>query len=98
MQMAELAQPEIEAAGRVQAALSNACGAYVRAVLAANGVSQHFAAQLGADDVPAPKPAPDGLLMCCSTLAVDPAQVIFPPVFLRRERDCEREREWTLVE
>ena len=55
--------------------MSNACGAYVRAVLDTNGAAHHFAAQLGADEVPAPKPAPDGLLMCCSTLAVDPTLV-----------------------
>eukprot|EP00697_Spironema_sp_BW2_P003493 gnl/Spiro4/14640_TR7885_c0_g1_i1.p1 gnl/Spiro4/14640_TR7885_c0_g1~~gnl/Spiro4/14640_TR7885_c0_g1_i1.p1 ORF type:complete len:232 (+),score=41.66 gnl/Spiro4/14640_TR7885_c0_g1_i1:108-803(+) len=43
-------------------ALSNACGAYVRTVLQRTGVEEHFAVACGADDVPAPKPYPDGLL------------------------------------
>jgi beta-phosphoglucomutase-like phosphatase (HAD superfamily) len=72
---------ELAAAGRTQAAVSNACGAYVRAVVHTNGVAEHFAVQLGADEVPAPKPAPDGLLMCCSTLAVDPTLVRARPSF-----------------
>jgi len=49
-------------------ALSNACGAYVRAVLAANNVDHIFEVQLGADDVAAPKPHPDGLLKLVSLL------------------------------
>ncbi|KAK3272521.1 hypothetical protein CYMTET_19190 [Cymbomonas tetramitiformis] len=58
-------------------ALSNACGAYVVAVLAANGVSDVFHPQLGADDVPMPKPAPDGLLQCCQMVDAAPSECIY---------------------
>lgn len=58
-------------------ALSNACGAYVRAVLKENRVHDLFRVQLGADEVPAPKPHPHGLLQCCEALNVDPRQCIY---------------------
>ena len=59
-------------------ALSNACGSYVRAVLAANNVSKMFEVQLGADEVPASKPNPDGLLMICRLMGdVNPANCIY---------------------
>ena len=55
-------------------ALSNACGEYVREVLSANGVSGSFEVQLGADEVPAAKPAPDGLLQCADALGLSPSE------------------------
>lgn len=67
---------EVAASACAQAAVSNACGEYVRAVLATNQVSNGFSIQLGADEVPAPKPAPDGLLMCCEALGLEPSQVL----------------------
>ena len=52
--------------------LSNACGEYAREVCAANGDAGAALARwdcvFGADDVPAPKPAPDGLHACIQTL------------------------------
>mmetsp|Transcript_29535 Transcript_29535/g.56765 ORF Transcript_29535/g.56765 Transcript_29535/m.56765 type:complete len:240 (+) Transcript_29535:248-967(+) len=68
---------EVAASACAQAAVSNACGEYVRAVLATNQVSNGFSIQLGADEVPAPKPAPDGLLMCCEALGLEPSQVVY---------------------
>ena len=32
---------------------------------------------LGADEVPAAKPAADGLLLCCERLGVDPASSVY---------------------
>ena len=60
-----------------QGALSNACGAYVRAVLLVNGVTDDFAIGLGADEVPAAKPSGDGLLQLCKSLQIDPSQCIY---------------------
>lgn len=66
-------------AGHPQGALSNACGAYVRAVMTANELDEApppdmrmalFRVALGADEVPKAKPDPDGLLMCCEKLGV----------------------------
>ena len=53
-------------------ALSNACGAYVRAVVRANRLEKYFSAevQLGADDVPAAKPRPEGLLHLCASMGL----------------------------
>eukprot|EP01038_Epipyxis_sp_PR26KG_P007750 gene7750-10528_t len=59
------------------AALSNACGAYVKNVLAVNSIDHFFFPQLGADDVPLPKPCPDGLIKCCEILQVDPRNCIY---------------------
>jgi HAD superfamily hydrolase (TIGR01509 family) len=63
--------------GVVLGALSNACGAYVEAVLRVNGVTDRFRIGLGADDVPAAKPAPDGLLFICNRLGVDPSACVY---------------------
>jgi phosphoglycolate phosphatase-like HAD superfamily hydrolase len=71
-------------AGHPQGALSNACGEYVRAVVSANMLDEKpgeriglFGIVRGADEVPAAKPAPDGLLVCCETLGVDPACSVY---------------------
>ena len=58
-------------------ALSNACGNYVRAVLKANQIDLLFQVQLGADEVPAPKPQPDGLQQCCKSLNLNPCQCVY---------------------
>lgn len=58
-------------------ALSNACGAYVEAVLRVNGVKNRFGVQLGADQVEAAKPRPEGLLQCCRELGVQPGSCVY---------------------
>ena len=58
-------------------ALSNAAVAYVERVLAVHRLQGHFCVLHGADDVPAPKPAPDGLILCCKELGQDPAHVVY---------------------
>lgn len=50
------------------AALSNACGAYVKNVLEVNKLNELFSLGLGADEVTAAKPNPDGLLYICKHL------------------------------
>ena len=71
-------------AGHPQGALSNACGAYVRAVMSANELDEApgerialMRLALGADEVPAAKPAGDGLLLCCERLGVEPAISVY---------------------
>lgn len=71
-------------AGHPQGALSNACGAYVRAVMAANQLDEVpgerlslFKVALGADEVPAAKPAGDGLILCCERLGVQPSSSVY---------------------
>jgi phosphoglycolate phosphatase-like HAD superfamily hydrolase len=71
-------------AGHPQGALSNACGAYVRAVMAANRLDDKpgerigiMKIALGADEVPMAKPHPDGLLLCCERLAVRPENSVY---------------------
>lgn len=59
------------------AALSNACTEYVTAVLQANNLSTLFPVGLGADKVPAAKPAPDGLLQLCSMLDIPPTACVY---------------------
>jgi pyrophosphatase PpaX len=59
------------------AALSNACGGYVRAVLSVNALSDMFSLALGADDVPAAKPQPDGLNQIVETLKLDQNRCIY---------------------
>eukprot|EP00440_Ansanella_granifera_P013766 gb/GFBE01014958.1/.p1 GENE.gb/GFBE01014958.1/~~gb/GFBE01014958.1/.p1 ORF type:complete len:272 (+),score=42.06 gb/GFBE01014958.1/:1-816(+) len=58
-------------------AVSNACTAYVRAVIATHGLESDFQCQLGPDDLPAAKPAPDGLLHVCSLLGLNPADCAY---------------------
>lgn len=59
------------------AALSNACTDYVSSVLQVNGCTESFSVALGADKVPAAKPNPDGLLLICNELELEPSQCIF---------------------
>ena len=54
--------------GVKQGVLSNACGAYARAVIAANEAEAFVACAYGADDVPRAKPAPDGLRRVFETI------------------------------
>jgi len=58
-------------------ALTNAAVAYGEAVLTANGVRGLFGTVHGADDVPAPKPHPDGLLQCCADLGLGPEDCVY---------------------
>lgn len=59
------------------AALSNACGAYAKAVIEVNGLSDTFHLSYGADDVPAAKPSPAGLLEMCRLLELDPKRCVY---------------------
>mmetsp|Transcript_43416 Transcript_43416/g.71930 ORF Transcript_43416/g.71930 Transcript_43416/m.71930 type:complete len:278 (+) Transcript_43416:59-892(+) len=63
--------------GTPQGVVSNGVGDYVRDALHANGLSPFFEVQSGADEVPAPKPSPQGILQCCSTMGVDPRKCIY---------------------
>ena len=65
------------AAGARVAALTNAARAYAEAVLAANVVRPQFDVVLGVDDVPAPKPRPDGLVQCLRALGIPPSQALY---------------------
>lgn len=58
-------------------ALSNACGGYVKAVLNVNELNSFFDIGLGADEVPFPKPKPDGLLQICHSLNILPADCVY---------------------
>ena len=58
-------------------ALTNAAVAYAEAVLSANGVRERFAVVHGADDVPKPKPAPDGILQCLDELRVRAHEAVY---------------------
>mmetsp|Transcript_3062 Transcript_3062/g.7644 ORF Transcript_3062/g.7644 Transcript_3062/m.7644 type:complete len:291 (+) Transcript_3062:127-999(+) len=59
-------------------ALSNAAVAYVHKVLDVHSLRASFSVLHGADDVPAPKPSPDGLLECCKDLQLqDPSTVVY---------------------
>lgn len=68
---------DLSKGGILLGALSNACGAYVRAVLSCHGWADAFRTHLGADDVTEAKPAPGGLLKCCDLLGVTPSQVCY---------------------
>ncbi|CAE7761120.1 unnamed protein product [Symbiodinium necroappetens] len=58
--------------------LSNAAREYVEAVLSANKLCKFFPVRHGADSVPKPKPAPDGLLQCCAELGqLEASQYIY---------------------
>ena len=63
-------------AGRT-AVLTNACGAYARAVVRAHGMDDLVPVVHGADEVPAPKPSGAGLLQCCQELGVGPADALY---------------------
>mmetsp|Transcript_37769 Transcript_37769/g.44005 ORF Transcript_37769/g.44005 Transcript_37769/m.44005 type:complete len:270 (-) Transcript_37769:379-1188(-) len=59
-------------------ALTNACVGYGKAVLQVNNnVIEMFSSVHGADDVPAPKPFGDGLLLCCQEMGLDPAECVY---------------------
>lgn len=57
--------------------LSNACGAYVKATLKVNELDKIFPVAYGADEVPAAKPNPDGLLRICRELELDPKNCVY---------------------
>jgi phosphoglycolate phosphatase-like HAD superfamily hydrolase len=63
-------------------ALTNACVGYAHAVLKANSNTKNnfydrFRSIKGADNVPSPKPAPDGLLAVCEELSLKPEDCIY---------------------
>lgn len=58
-------------------AISNANVAYVHEVLKVNELSSLFSISLGADNAPAPKPSPDGLLHCCKELNLSPEDCVY---------------------
>jgi len=59
-------------------ALTNACVAYAEALLHSNNqVLKRFLSVRGADNVPAPKPNPDGLLVCCKEMGLDPSECVY---------------------
>jgi HAD superfamily hydrolase (TIGR01549 family) len=66
-------------------ALTNACVGYAHAVFRVNSVqddkkrryTDRFRSIRGADNVPKPKPNPDGLLAVCKDLSVDPGKCIY---------------------
>jgi phosphoglycolate phosphatase-like HAD superfamily hydrolase len=58
-------------------ALSNACTAYVTAVLEVNNLDGFFSIGLGADSVPAAKPAADGLLLLCQQMQLLPERCVY---------------------
>lgn len=73
------------------AALSNACGAYVQAVMKTHHLTSKFSIAYGADDVPAAKPNPDGLLAICQQLELEPENCVYigdSPSDGRAARSC----------
>ena len=61
-------------------ALTNACVAYAHAVLESNCESvirSRFVSINGADNVPAPKPNPDGIFKCCEEMGLDPSKCVY---------------------
>jgi len=70
--------------GHPQGVLSNACGAYVRAVVAANALDEVpgqrialFGVVVGADEVAEAKPSGAGLLHCCEVLDAVPEASVY---------------------
>lgn len=64
--------------GITMGVLSNAAREYVEAVLSTNKLCKFFPVRHGADSVPKPKPAPDGLLQCCAELGqLEASQYIY---------------------
>jgi HAD superfamily hydrolase (TIGR01509 family) len=58
-------------------ALTNACVGYAHAVLKTNGYHDHFQSIKGADNVPKPKPHPDGLFSVAKDLNLQPSDCIY---------------------
>jgi phosphoglycolate phosphatase len=60
-------------------ALTNACVAYAHAVFSVNlrEGKDKFISVHGADDVPAPKPSPEGLWLVCKELGVAPGECVY---------------------
>ena len=58
-------------------ALSNACGAYVEAVMRENDLTGMFGVLKGADEVPEAKPGGAGLLQCSEIMGVAPSKSVY---------------------
>lgn len=76
--------PEISATVRqladaniIQGVLSNNQGTLVRRWLTHAALAPHFAAMIGEEDMPAPKPDPRGLVAMMAHLGLDPAQTVY---------------------
>ncbi len=67
----------VAARGVRQAMLSNNQGEVVRLIVAHLGIGRHFAFAWGEDDVPAPKPAPDGIQRAAHELGVPLDRLLF---------------------
>ena len=68
---------ELDQLGLPAAVLTNATHRGARQLLAATGLDDRFGLVLGADQTPRLKPHPDGLLLVCERLEVDPDRVAF---------------------
>ena len=67
----------VKARGLPQALVSNNSGTFIRAAIGHLGYTDHFAAAIGEDDAPAPKPDPRGALLAAARCGVDPTACLF---------------------
>ncbi|MBA2479922.1 MAG: HAD family hydrolase [Planctomycetes bacterium] len=63
--------------GLLQAVVSNNEGRFVRTVLTALDLSEHFACMYGEEDIPALKPDPSGPLAAARVMGVDPRRCVY---------------------
>ena len=70
-------QPQSQSCGIKMGLLSNACGKYVDDVCDALAIREYFDVVYGADNVPAAKPSPAGLLQICNELELLPYLCIY---------------------
>jgi HAD superfamily hydrolase (TIGR01509 family) len=67
----------LRARGLAQGVVSNNEGRFVRAVMGALGLAEHFACLYGEEDIPAIKPDPSGPLAAAAAMRVDPRRCVF---------------------
>lgn len=58
-------------------AMTNGAGAFARAVLKKNGIADMFEFGFGADELPAPKPSPAGLINCLNFINLPATSCIY---------------------
>jgi phosphoglycolate phosphatase len=63
--------------GMSQAVLSNSAGIFIRSILERLGVASRFIGLVGADEMPAPKPDPRGLLALLRRAGCEPSQAAY---------------------
>lgn len=68
---------DLHAVGCRFGAVSNACTAYVEAVMSTHSCLAPFEQKLGADTVPAGKPSGSGLLQCCEAMGLAPSDCLY---------------------